>query len=127
MLEQAWKAPEHQTLAGVDDGRAAHGLDGAIEDQGAAVSAQKAGLLLIPLVLASAGGSMGFGRLQHRCASETRRRTKAAPRSRPTAEGDGVSMRHEAERSRIEASLPSEGAAHEVAQHARGATATSRW
>ncbi|MDX2015142.1 MAG: MFS transporter [Myxococcaceae bacterium] len=30
------------------------------------VTAQKAGLLLIPLVLASAGGSMGFGRLQHR-------------------------------------------------------------
>jgi MFS family permease len=30
------------------------------------VTAQKAGLLLIPLVLASAGGSMGFGRVQHR-------------------------------------------------------------
>jgi MFS family permease len=33
------------------------------------VTAQKAGLLLIPLVLASAGGSMGFGRLQHRVGS----------------------------------------------------------
>ena len=30
------------------------------------VTTQKAGLLLIPLVLASAGGSMGFGRVQHR-------------------------------------------------------------
>ncbi|MCA2979290.1 MAG: MFS transporter [Myxococcaceae bacterium] len=30
------------------------------------VTAERAGLLLIPLVLASAAGSMGFGRLQHR-------------------------------------------------------------
>ncbi|MDP3236819.1 MAG: MFS transporter [Myxococcales bacterium] len=30
------------------------------------VTPQRAGLLLLPLVLASAGGSMGFGRVQHR-------------------------------------------------------------